>query len=377
MTVRAPGGEDRSRLADWIGRFVGLAFVGVAGAVAVQMAWAQGSDPVRQWTMVAVVTAGLALLAFGPALTIGRGRVLAGLLLLPVWALVIAYNASSALEYFDRYLADHAARERLAGDLFRVERAELVRLQRARDAVRTDRAAAVVEAELARPRLTADQRARLEAELADARERDRTEDRIREVAARLSGATARAAGEGAAQLAPLLAWLTARTGVTVASNADLRALLLLAMTEMGAALVPLGMALSNGRRRRLLVWRRPSAEPAPASAGPAGAPAPSAHPPEDVERVRLWLDTRCVRKDGARVRAADLHADYCRWVKARGAREISGARFGAILGDLGLARRKAGRAWVVHYIGLQLRPSGQGAGPGAVVRLAVHGQRGA
>jgi hypothetical protein len=364
--------EERSRLADCVGRLVGLAFVGVAGAVAVQMAWAQGTDPVRQWTMVAIVLAGLGLLALGPGLTLARGRVLAALLLLPVWLAVVSYNAASALEYFDRYLADHAARERLAGDLFRAERDELVRLRRARDAARTDRALAVIEAELARPGLGRDVRARLQAEAVDAATRDETEQRIREVAARLSGATARASGESVAQLAPLHGWITARTGVTVASNADLRALLLLIVTELGAALVPLGMAIASGRRRRLLVWRRASGAPAPEPA--AGDPTtPVGLLPSEVALVGQWREARTRAAPGEMVAASVLYADYARWCRARGAVPLVAARFGAVLTGLGCAKRKATRAWTVHYTGMVLVPSGVGQRIAPVLRVAAGG----
>lgn len=368
--------EERSRLADCVGRLVGLCFVGVAGAVAVQMAWAQGSDPTRQWTMVAIVLAGLALLGLGPGLTLARGRVLAALLLLPVWLAVVGYNAASALEYFDRYLADHAARERLAGDLFRAERDELVRLRRAREASRTDRARVVIEAELARPSLGRGTRARLQAEAADAAARDETEQRIREVAARLSGAVPRASGESVAQLAPLHAWITERTGVTVASNADLRALLLLIVTELGAALVPLGMAIASGRRRRLLVWRRASGVPAP-DVPPEAAGVPAGFAPDEVAQVRQWREARTRAEPGALVAATALYADYARWCRTRAASPLVPARFGAVLTGLGAGKRKAKRAWTVHYVDLALREAGAGGGRGVLLRVAASGARGA
>lgn len=346
---------ERAGLADWLGRILAVVFVVAAGAVALQMAYAAGADEVRRWTMVGIVCAGLAVVAFGPGLTLGRGRVMAALLLLPVWASAVGYNSLSALDYFDRYLADADARARIGAELFREQRDTLARLRLQREAIRTVRSVVVIEAERERRGIPKATRDRLEVELQDAKTRDDLDDRIRAAAAELAGATARAQSTTDRSLAPLFRWLSTATGYVVASNADLRALLLLAITELGAALVPVAMALASGRRRglRLPVWRFRRA--GPDTDGPASGLAPVSGP-DEARDVSAWMDARTCRAPGAMAPAADLYADYHAWATARGLTPMHRTRFGGCLSSSGLAKRKAGAAWTVNYLGIALRP---------------------
>lgn len=368
-----PEKPPRAGLADWFGRLLSLAFVAVAGAVAMQMAYAAGADDIRRWTMTAIVGAGLAVVAFGPGLTLGRGRILAAICLLPVWLAAVSYNGLSALEYFDRYLADAEARQRIGADLFREQRDELQRLRAQREAIKTVRPVATIEAEMSARRLSQREQDRLAVEIEDARARDRLDDQIRDVAGKLSGATAKGDADTSRHLAPLFLWLTEVTGVTIASAKDLRALLLLLITEMGAALVPVAMALSSGRRRVPTLRRAAESSPAP-EPKPA---VPSHAEREDARAIMTWMDVRTCRSPGGRAEAADLYADYSAWIQARGQPPVTKTRFGSVLSeDCGLAKRKAGAKWTVNYLGVELKPSGHARGRGFGL-LAIAGGRAA
>ncbi|MEL6374608.1 MAG: hypothetical protein AAFR04_11650 [Pseudomonadota bacterium] len=342
---------------DWLARLISMAFVAVAGAVAMQMAYASGADEVRRWTMVAVVGAGLAIIAFGPGLTLGRGRYFAALFLLPVWLVVVGYNGLSALEYFDRYLADDQARQKLKQDLYRERRETLQRLRERRAAIQTARPIKTIEAQVTREERT---RCRsrclaLKAELQDARAREALDDRIRVAAAGLSRVDVKGSADASRHLRPLFHWLTAVTGVTVVSSADLRALFLLLITELGAALVPVAMALASGRKRLVALQVKSKADPAP-TAAPSRRSVPQR---EDARAVATWLDVRVRQTSGARTPAGDLYADYAKWAEARDQTPATRARFGTILTeDCGLAKRKAGSKWLVNYLGVELKPSG-------------------
>lgn len=363
----------RLRLADVAGRLLSLVFVGVAGAVAMQMAYAAGADDIRRWTMVAIVGAGLAVVAFGPGLTLGRGRFLAAICLIPVWLAAVGYNGLSALEYFDRYLADADARQRIGAELFREARDELQRLRVRREAIKTVRPVATIEAESGQRGISKRDADRLAVEIEDARARDRLDDEIRAAAAKLSGAVVKGDADTSRHLAPLFLWLTEMTGVTVASAKDLRALLLLLITEMGAALVPVAMALASRRSAPRPLRRAADADPAP-EAKPAQ---PSPAEREDARAIMTWMDVRTARSPGARAEAADLYADYSTWMTARGQTPVTKTRFGSVLSeDCGLAKRKAGAKWTVNYLGLELKPVGSPRGR-TLGLLAIAGGRAA
>lgn len=361
------------RLADFCGRILSIAFVAAAGAVAMQMAYAAGADDIRRWTMVAIVGAGLAIVAFGPALTLGRGRFMAAVCLVPVWLAAVGYNGLSALEYFDRYLADADARQRIGAELFREARDELQRLRGQREAIQTMRPVATIEAEMSQRGISKRDTDRLAIEIEDARARDRLDDDIRTAAAKLSGAVVKGDADTSRHLAPLFLWLTEVTGVTVASAKDLRALLLLLITEMGAALVPVAMALAARRGSVRQFWRRRAIDPAP-EARPVQ---PSPTEREDARLIMTWMDVRTCRTPGGRAEAADLYADYATWISARGQTPVTKTRFGSVLSeDCGLAKRKAGAKWTVNYLGLELKPVGNPRGR-ALGLLAIAGGRAA
>lgn len=354
--------------ADWLGRIISLAFVGVAGAVAIQMAYASGGDDIRRMTMVGVVAAGLAIIAFGPGLTLGRGRYLAALFLLPVWLVVVGYNGLSALEYFDRYLSDVDARQKLKSDLYQEQRAELQRLRDRRAAIKTARPVTTIEAEVtveARTRCL-DRCLTLKAELEDARARDRLDDDIRAAAMALSGADAKGAADTSRHLEPVFHWLTTVTGVTVASAKDLRALFLLLITELGAALVPVAMAMASGRKRPRTIRQRRTVAPEPEP----DIRQPSGPEREDARQIMTWMDVRTLRAPGGRTTAADLYGDYVQWMRGRDRMPVTRTRFGTVLSeDCGLAKRKAGAKWTVNYLGIELKPPGPRRG-GAIAFLA-------
>lgn len=343
-----------SRRLPAIGRWLmSTAFVTVAGAVALQMAWDSGADDLRRWTAMGIVAAGLAVLAFGPGMTIGRRRYVAALFLLPVWSAVIVYNSLSALEFFDRYLADAEARTTRAAITFRDARDDLKRLRDRRATIITGRAVATIEAEITKRQLLKQGVATLEIELADARSRDDLDGRIAVAARRFSGTDATGDGDAGRHLAPVFQWLSLKTGVVVASAKDVRALLLLLITEMGAAFVPLAMAMASGGGVKWSIRRTAPADPAPA-AKPQASPGPVR---PDVRQIMTWLDARTTRTAGAKVPAAELYADYDAWCRTRGQTPEGRTRFGVVLsGEGGLAKRKAGAAWTVCYLGIALRP---------------------
>ena len=74
--------------------------------------------------------------------------------------------------------------------------------------------------------------------------------------------------------------------------------------------------------------------------------------------ILTWMDARTVRTSGARAEAADLYDDYRQWMAGRGMAAATKTRFGSVLSESGLAKRKAGAKWTVNYLGLQLKPSG-------------------
>jgi hypothetical protein len=348
------------RPSDWLGRLLSLAFIGAAGAVALQMAWNSGADEIRRITMVAIVGAGLGVVAFGPGLTLGRGRFLAALCLLPVWLAAVGYNGLSALEYFDRYPADAAARAGVRQDLFQEQRNELERLRSRRAAIKTMRSGATIQADIDREKRSRCRAncLKLKAELAAAEDRDALDDQIRAVAAKLSGATAYGVADTSRHLKPVFRWLTTATGVTIASAKDLRALFLLLITEMGAALVPVAMALASRRRKPERQAENRTADPAP-EAEPSGPSAPALPERPDVRRIVSWMSARTKAVSGGLVPASELYDDYCAWARTRGHKPVSRTRFGTVLSDdLGLAKRKAGAKWTVNYLDLELKHSG-------------------
>lgn len=329
---------------------LGALFVAVAGAVAIQMAYASGADDVRRWTMVAIVSIGLALLLFGPGLTIGRGRYFAAMLLVPVWLAAVSYNGLSALEYFDRYLADAEARARIGSELFRTARDDLQRLRDTRASIKTVRDVATIESDMGRRGIGEQAAEKLRLELDEARARDRIDADIRQAAARLSGADARGEVTTAKRVAPLFVWLSEVTGVAIVSTADLRALFLLLLTEMGAALVPVAMALSAAKPRQAAAGKAPVADQQPSELS--GIP-----PRAELADVTLWINHRTRRASGAMAEASVLYDDYVQWMTARGKAAVSKTRFGGMLTeDCGLAKRKAGARWTINYLGLELKP---------------------
>jgi hypothetical protein len=366
-----------TRIGDGGRWLLGACFIAAAGAIALQMAWVSGADDLRKWTMVAIAGAGLAVVGCGPALTIGRRRYLAAVLLLPVWLAAVAYNGTSALEFFNRYLADAEARVSREALLFVETRDELTRLRKARAAIKTVREVKTIEDDLAEKGLVVSRIADLKAEKAEAMARDGLDQRIKDAAARFSGADAHGAPAGdddgaitGGQLSSVHAWISRQTGILVASSNDLRALLLLLITELGAALVPIAMALA----------RKPSASAASVdkSLKPEAKPSePSGLVPRgELQDLTLWLNHRTVRTAGGMADAASLYADYARWMGGRGKPPLSKTAFGAMMtSEAGVTKRKAGKSWTIHYQDIELRPVAAPRRPFGL--LAISGGRAA
>lgn len=369
-----------SRLGKWIsehaGRALSLVFAGVAGAVAVQMATATEADMARNLTTCGIALAGLAVIVFGPGWTLGRGSIMAGLVLAPIWCIAVGYNGVSALEFFDRFLADADARRERSSAAFHTAKAELLQLRARRDAIKTQRPAAVIEAELAKA--SQRDRDRLAAELEDAKERGKLDSEIKAVAARFEGLAA--VGDSATErtLQPVYAGLSAFLGVTISNGKDLRSLLLLLLLEGGNALVPVADTLARRRTRR-----QAARELAAVRSGSAPVQTPAALGPEtaaereDVKIVRQWATHRTVKDAAMRTPACDLYADYAEYMGARGMRPVSKTRFGSVLSapdGLALAKGKAGAKWTINYMGIGLKPSGRTARPSGRVLSVVGGE---
>lgn len=348
-----------SRLAGFVlalaARGFAAVFVAISAAIAMQMALSSGADDVRRGTMAAVAIAGLAALMLGPHLTLARGRYLAALFVAPVWLAAVCYNSLSALEYFDRYLADAAATREVDADRFKTVRDKLDDLRAKRQSIKTARDVATIDAELSKVGAWSPKRPALEAEREEAVRRDKINAGIEAASAELVGHPATATTTTSEKLAGVLALMSRIPGVTIKTSADARAFIALFLIEAGAALIPLAMALAvaPGRRRERPAGPQVSERPASGLSGHVSGP--SVRP--ELTDVLTWLNHRTSEAPGALVPAADLFSDYAAWAAARGAVPLSRAKFGAVLSDdFGLEKRKAGARWIINYIGISLRP---------------------
>jgi hypothetical protein len=252
-------------------------------------------------------------------------------------------------------------------------------LRERRITITTARDVASIAADLAKPGLRARELERIQAEQREAVARDEIDRAMADAAAALTGVRPVADPRTSDKLRPVLAWLTATTGVVVASVADVRALLLLAITELGAAVVPLAMALATSVTDRAA--RRPVSAPTPGPArqgsGSSGG-ASGAGMRGELADVLTWLTYRTVAADGGMTTAAALYADYEQWMAGRGRTAVSKQKFGGMLSEeCAIPKRKAGAAWTVNYLGLELRPvSGAGSRLGRTLRV-ISGSRAA
>lgn len=347
--------KPKDKLATRIERwFLGHVFVVMAGAIAIQAAYTMGNDEATAATMVGLSVASLALLALGPKHTIGRGRWMAFLCILPVWGAALAYNAGSALTFFDQSLADKDARLALERQRTKDQASGVAALREQLATIKTARAVETIERDVARAWKDSD-KAKLNAELAEARARDQLNANLWQRSTEThEGELVRAETHGPAIMAPVLAWLTARTGIVFASPRDLLVVLLLGLTEFGAALVPLGIAI--GQKPPVRLFRRQGAE-RPADAGLASGPSPDAVQTPEQRAALTWLNARTHRTAGGMVSASDLYSDYAAWCRGRGLVPLNKMRFGLFLtDDLGIEKRKAGAKWTVCYLAIEIKP---------------------
>lgn len=330
--------------------FLSWVFVVMAGAIAMQAAYSFGNDRATSWTMVGLSIAALSVLTFGPKLTIGRGRYLAALCIFPVWFAALSYNGASAINFFDQSLADKDARIALERSKLRDQETGIANLRAQLDAIKTKRSIETIDAELTKVWRDADKKA-LRDERAEAAKRDKLAHLIWQAGTETQTGTVRGDTSGPAVLVPVLAWLTAKTGVVFASPRDLLVLLLLALTELGAALVPLGLALSQRPALRLARAK------VPAVSQPASAPAIDADQTPEIRALLTWLNARTHRTAGGMVSARDLYADYKAWCEVRNLKPVTSTRFGVTLTeDIGIEKRKAGAKWVINYLGIEIKP---------------------
>jgi hypothetical protein len=338
------------RLERW---FLGHVFTIMAGVIAVQAAFTMGNDAASAWTMVGCSVASLAMLALGPKHTIGRGRLVAFLCILPVWGAALGYNASSALTFFDQSLADKDARLALERQKTRDQATGAATMREQLAAIKTTRAVETIDADLSRAWKDSD-KAKLDAERREAVKRDELNAQLWALGTETQDGPVRAETSGPAVLAPVLAGLTARTGIVFASPRDLLVVLLLGLTELGAALVPLGIALAA--RPPVRMFRR-AADERPAEPQAASASAPETTQTPEQRALLTWLEARTRRTAGGMVSARDLYADYEAWCQVRGATPVTRMRFGLFLtDDLGIDKRKAGGKWTVCYLGIEWKP---------------------
>lgn len=333
--------------------FLGHVFVVMAGAIAIQAAFTMGNDPATAWTMVGCSVASLAMLALGPKHTLGRGKMLAFLCIVPVWGAALAFNASSALTFFDQSLADKDARLALERQKTRDHATGAAAIRDQLATIKTARAVETIDGDIARAWKDSD-KAKLAAERDEALKRDQLNAGLWRISTETHEGPVRAETHGPAVMAPVLAWLTASTGVVFASPRDLIVVLLLGLTELGAALAPLGIAMAQ--RPPVRLWRRRAAA-SPVVSDAASAPSPADAQTPEQRAMLTWLNARTHRTAGGIVSARDLYADYVAWCGTRTLVPLNKMRFGLFLtDDLGIDKRKAGAKWTVSYLGIELRP---------------------
>lgn len=334
------------------------------------------------WLMVAgTVLAGL-LLAAGPVLTFGRGKFGTGLLVLPMLVMCSWFSAQSTIKFCREHLLDAAAAREREGASYAVaarrvaelrsQRAEAGKLE-ARDAglIRSQIEERLAEA-LAGGGTVASRSRRcqepgkapeacadvwkLEIAAKTADRRDDIDRRLGEAVAALARlrpiAEARPdAGDGGA-VAGYLDAVRRVTGLEIATTEELRAVSFALLIWLGEWLMPMVLALASGREgggtgagwalSRRVSSRMPAADTGLSARG-------------TVER---WVAERIDPRAGGRGTAGGrLYEDFQVWARRGGHEMISNALFGMVLArDLGWPKRKSGKAGLIVYQGVALKP---------------------
>jgi hypothetical protein len=178
---------------------------------------------------------------------------------------------------------------------------------------------------------------------------------------------------------PALA-LAQMISLPVESWAELMGWVMAAMSELGALVLPLVVALAGRaepsiREKAVTVWARTHGDSAPEFlSGPVASAARLGGGPETpkIRDARAWVGECIEAAPGNWVPYATMHKEYSAWARANGREQIAYNHLGSILSEeLGLEKFKSGK---VSYIGIRVKAAGaarSGAGRPEVQREAA------
>ncbi|MEM7619527.1 MAG: hypothetical protein AAF228_03545 [Pseudomonadota bacterium] len=374
---------------DWPGYGLVCAFWGVSAAINLQVAYASGGDSFVAWTMVVLAFAGQAFIALGPVYTLGRGKIIASILALPLWLVCVLYSWNAALTFFDSNLADAKARKTVAQQSFQDVRSDLKKARHEREQIETERSVSLITTEIAailnkpgRYGKTLGERTAkctgsthrapkdcslvnsLRIELKSAQNRDDLNAQIISLTKKL--ANTKAVGQTRSQyfLSPLLAHIHLITGIEIRTPDDLRILMLLLIAEIGAAFCPMIMSLAKRRKEvrqehSEILYKQPedskTSRLKPSYLSSIALSDPKAH------KFSEWFGQRIDLSVNGYISASDLYADFVGFLGGEDAAKQAGINiqnFGRWLTqDLGLDKTKRGKSCKIHYLGIRMRSS--------------------
>ena len=83
---------------------------------------------------------------------------------------------------------------------------------------------------------------------------------------------------------------------------------------------------------------------------------------QEMDQIGQFIEDRCVLRPGAAILSSKLFEDYLSWCKRQGVSADSRTGFGRAMGRRRFGKGKDPEKRRVTYLGLTLRPSGQGEG---------------
>jgi len=354
--------------APWLGGWALVLLVtGLSGAMSVSFALARAAETglTALWLLAALVSQGAILLVW--PLTFGRGRWAAGALgtiaLLPclLFSWGAAYDVARA-----NFAATEAARGVSAAQ-YDAQRARVARLKAQLDDVAGAPALDKARADVPRhiwtrtgecTDVTVPESRAACSDYLDARTRAGIEADLASAFAALD----KMKPESAAQTdgGPALA-LAQMISLPVESWGELMGWVMAAMSEIGALVLPLMVALAGGaqppiRERALKVWAQTHGDAAPEFLpGPVASAARLGSGPETpkIRDARDWVGECIEAAPGEWAPYATLHKAYSAWARENGREQIAYNHLGSILSEqLGLEKYKSGK---VSYIGIRLK----------------------
>lgn len=380
----------RQGLAAMLGLLLTASFVAGAAAMGV-LASTGGRMPqtLGQWVVVAGSLMGAAVLAFGPATTLGQRRYLAALVMLPVWCVCAGFSNGSINKFASENLLDAEAQRARAADDYKLLSDRIEATRRQRLAITELRSAAVIASERAealakvlrdgrtvaaatrdctddawRARAACAEVAALATAAQEAHRRETLDAEITALIERRAAGGA-VAGQEATQRLQEAGWILMAirqvSGLDVRTPEEARAVSLAWLVWLGEMLMPVSLAMARGRSdgrpgtgrvsgpiRRLIPGLRPSG-----------------HPPDEIGLMTAWIGERIVRERGRKIPAGALYSDFADWCRARGRDPPHVSRFGVLLTDrLRWQKRKHGKKGLIHYFDVSLQPVA-GASPAA------------